>query len=72
LKGCGGHYSVTPAVYEEGLAKKALSISESEAQPAKEEEDALVEQRARWPGVLVAMFGATLMVLSVVLGAKPW
>ena len=72
LRCSGAHYPVKPAVYEEGLAKKAPSISESEARRAKEEEDALVERRARWAGVFVAMLGATLMVLAVVLGAEPW
>ena len=74
LKGSGGRSPATPALYEEeSLAKKALSISELEAQSAKEEEeDAFLEQRARRNGFLVAMFGAALMVLAVVLGAKPW
>ena len=72
LKGSGGRSLVTGVAHEEGTGKKAHSTSGFEARRCAKEEDApLVEQRARWLGVLVSMLGATLIVLSVVLSAKP-
>ena len=72
LKGSGGRSLVTGVAHEEGTGKKAHSSSGFEARRRAKEEDApLVEQRARWLGVLVSMLGATLIVLSVVLSAKP-
>ena len=72
MKGSGGCFPATPALYEEGTGKKAHSTSGFEAQRAKEVDAPLVEQRARRIGVLVAVLGAALLVLAVVLGGRPW
>ena len=72
MKGSGGRFLVTRVAPQEGTGKKAYSSSGFEAQRAKEEDAPLVEQRARRIGVLVALLGAALMVLSVVLGGRPW
>ena len=72
LKGSGGRSLITGVAHEEGSGKNAHSSSGFEARRRAKGEDApLVEQRARRIGVLVAVLGAALMVLSIVLGAKP-
>ena len=57
--------------HQKGFCRKALSTSGFEAQRVKEH-GPFVEQRARRIGILLAMLGATLMVLAVVLGGWPW